>query len=205
VGQIRNVSQQATNYTYKLDDGTGTIEVKLWIDPEAANAMEDDNKAKLTENGYARVWGRLKAFNNKRHVGALVIRPITDYNEVQYHLLEATAVHLHLTRGPPAVKGEPQADASYGQQQNGNDVGYNNGAAAGGQRRLPDGISTTARRVYQCLNTTPQSNEGLHMQDIASRLKIEMAEVGKAGDELLNTGLIYTTVDDQTWAVLEDF
>jgi replication factor A2 len=28
-------------------------------------------------------------------------------------------------------------------------------------------------------------------------------EVFKAGDELLGLGVIYTTVDDETWAVLE--
>lgn len=203
VGQIRNVSQQATNYTYKLDDGTGTIEVKQWIDPETANGTEDDSKAKLTENAYVRVWGRLKAFNNKRHVGALVIRPVTDFNEVQYHLLEATAVHLYATRGPPAAKGGAEGTGNHAQQNQ--DTGLGNGAAANGQRRLPDGISATARRVFACLNTTPQSNEGLHMHDIASRLNMEVADVHKGGDELLNNGVIYTTVDDLTWAVLEEF
>jgi replication factor A2 len=32
---------------------------------------------------------------------------------------------------------------------------------------------------------------------------VESAEVGRAGDDLLAGGLIYTTVDDQTWAILE--
>jgi len=61
----------------------------------------NDRKAATKEGEYLRVFGRLKAFNNKRHVAAHVIRPITDYNEGQYHLLEATAVHLYFTRGPP--------------------------------------------------------------------------------------------------------
>lgn len=117
-------------------------------------------------------------------------------------------MHLHYTKGPPAAKDGAPANGNYGQQnqgQNGADGSYSNGAAAGGQRRLPDGLSNSARRIFQCINTTPQSNEGLHMQDLASRLNIEMAEVGKAGDELLNQGLIYTTVDDQTWAILDEF
>lgn len=202
VGQIRNISTQATNHTYKLDDGTGTIEVKQWIDPEAFGGDADApgaDKPRLVENGYARVWGRLKAFNNKRHVGAHVIRPLTDLNEVQCHMLEATYVHLHVTRGgPPGGGGGGAAGAKDNAGAQGGEV------QANGARGLPAGLGSAARRVFACLGSGVQSNEGLHMQDIASRLGLEIADVAKAGDELLGQGLIYTTVDDQTWAVLDD-
>lgn len=203
VGQIRNISTQATNHTYRLDDGTGTIEVKQWIDPDTASneTPGDASKPKLVENGYARVWGRLKAFNNKRHVGAHVIRPVQDYNEVQYALLEATVVHLYYTKGP---LGAPQANGANGNGQQ--DYGQANGAANGnGGKPLPAGLSANSRRVHECLRTSPQTNEGLHMQDIAVRLNMDMADVGRAGDELQHNGLIYTTVDDHTWALLEEF
>jgi len=87
VGQVRNISTQTTNVTYKLDDGTGIIEVKVWIDSDAADNPNDpaNQKAKPVEQAYARAWGRLKTFGSKRHVGATVIRPITDLNEVSYH------------------------------------------------------------------------------------------------------------------------
>jgi replication factor A2 len=71
--------------------------VKRFIDPDADASTA---KPQPKEGEYLRVFGRLKAFNNKRHVVAHIIRPITDYNEVSYHLLEATAVHLYFTRGP---------------------------------------------------------------------------------------------------------
>ena len=138
--------------------------------------MEDPSKSKLVENAYCRVWGRLKAFNNKRHVGAHVMRPITDYNEINYHLLEATAVHLFFTRGPPpsAMNGRP----------------------------MPQ-MSPLARRLYNALKETPQSNEGLHVQMLASQLGAGVNDVYKAAEELIGTGLIFTTVDDNTWAILE--
>jgi replication factor A2 len=198
VGQVRNISSQATNTTYKLDDGTGIIEVKTWKDVEADQDPDHPNNHKVqpTEQAYVRVWGRLKQFNNKRHLGAQIIRPIQDLNEIQYHLLEATAVHLHFTRGPPEslqAKGGANgaANGEYGvQQQNG----------GGG---LPPGCSMAARKVYQCLRETVQSNEGLHVQDIAGRLNMDVSEVEKGGAELTNHGVIYTTVDDHTWAVLD--
>lgn len=200
VGQVRNISQQTTNVTYKLDDGTGTIEVKVWVDMDALNNPEEgEGKAKVVEQGYARVWGRLKVFGNKRHVGANVVRPIQDYNEIQYHLLEATVVHLHFTRGPPeSLQAKSGANgmangAGAQQQQMGGDAG----APA-----LPP-MSPSARRVYQTMRTTPQTNEGLHMQDIATRIQMDVGDVLKAGDELQGHGLIYTTLDDHTWALLD--
>lgn len=157
--------------------------------------METESKSKLTEEVYCRVWGRLKAFNNKRHVGAHVIRPITDYNEINYHLLEATAVHLHFTRGPPSAQG------GAGQKANGMD-GAGQDYNAGGANGMPPGMSQYARKVYQALQQT-DSNEGLHVQMLASTIGMPTNDVYKGAEELLGNGIIFTTVDDNTWALLE--
>ena len=157
--------------------------------------MDVDSKSKLTEDGYCRVWGRLKAFNNKRHVGAHVIRPITDYNEINYHLLEATAVHLFFTRGPPSGQQAQGGAAANGM--NGGQEEY----TAGGSK-LPS-MSPMARKVYMTLKDTSQSNEGLHCQMVASHLGVQVNDVYKAAEELLGNGIIFTTVDDNTWAVLD--
>jgi replication factor A2 len=198
VGQIRNISEQATNKTYKVDDGTGIIEVKVWKDMEQSGEEASNGKPQPTEQGYARVWGRLKAFNNKRHVGAQVIRPVTDYNEIQYHLLEATAVHLHFTRGPlESLQSKGGANGAT----NGEYGGAEHGAQDG--RVMPAGMSGSAKKVYQCLQNTPTGLEGMHMQQIAMQIPMEVAEVQKAGQELQDLGMIYTTLDDYTWAVLD--
>ncbi|KAI9052867.1 hypothetical protein LZ554_003139 [Drepanopeziza brunnea f. sp. 'monogermtubi'] len=197
IGQINQISSQATNTTYKLDDGTGLIEVKQWVDSDAdPDAAKDFPK----EGEYLRVWGRLKAFNNKRHVGAHMIRPVKDFNEVSYHLLEATAVHLYFTRGPPEVNGVKSEGG------NGMFVDSNagaNGATGGQTKKLPPKMTSIAKRVYEVLKNSPQNNEGMHVHLIASQLGVNSNEVFKAGDELLGEGAIYTTVDDETWAVLE--
>lgn len=185
---------QATNFTYKLDDGTGTIEVKQWLDPDTAEQAQQ-GKGRLPEESYVRVFGRLKIFNNKRHVGANVVRPITDYNEVQFHLLEATAVHLYFTKGPPG--GAKQQDGP----QNGMMNGYGGDAS---RKAMPAGLSAGARKMYATLQNSPMSNEGLHMQELMVKASMEGPDVLKSADELLNHGMVYTTVDDQTWAILDD-
>ena len=178
------------------------MEVKQWIDADVGTAMEVDGmKPGLTENSYARVWGKIKSFNNRLHVGSHIIRPVTNLNEVQCHLLEATMVHLHFTKGPPESV-QPKGATTNGDhaQQN---AGYGaTSGAMGGYGQQSSNLSQHAKRIMQCLQTVEQSNEGLHMHDIAQRLRMDMADVGKGGDELLAEGMIYTTVDDNTWAPL---
>ena len=125
-----------------------------------------------------------------------MIRPIEDMNEISFHMLEATAVHLYFTRGPPGQAGGAVANGAGGNQQQGAD---------GGNYGAYDlaGYNQTAKRVFQFLRETKQSNEGVNQYEIASELKIDVADVAKAGDDLLSGGLIYTTIDDQTWAVLD--
>ncbi|KAI9825333.1 MAG: replication factor A protein 2 [Phylliscum demangeonii] len=208
VGQIRNISTQTTNVTYKIDDGTAIIEVKVWNDADAATGLDDADRSaavRLVEGAYVRVWGRMKAYNNKRVVGAHVVRRVEDLNEVQYHLLEATVVHLYFTRGPPdqgtkIEAGAMQANAPYAQAQAGAGDGGNMHSNMG--RALPQ-LSASARRVYDVLHTCPQNNEGLHVQNIAAQSGLPISEVYKAGDELQNKSLIFSTVDDDTWATLE--
>jgi len=206
VGQIRNISSQATNMTYKLDDGTGTIEVKQWIDADSPkyNELGDPiaGKGELKIGEWARVWGRLKAFNNKRHVGAHVIRAVHDKNEINYHLLEATAVHLYFTRGPPDQSTQNQNTSTGNADPYGQGAPQNEYNQQGGAAPMPN-LSVWARKVMQCLKNTPQNNEGLHMQQIAGVLGMGVPEVMKAGDELMSHSLIFTTVDDNTWALLE--
>ncbi|KAK2763319.1 replication factor A protein 2 [Arachnomyces sp. PD_36] len=218
VGQVRNISTQTTNITYKIDDGTGEVEVKQWLDEDTAQAIGDDmmdignNDPKSSKpqqvvlNGYARVFGKMKSFNNKRHVGAHVIRPLMDLNEVHCHLLEATAIHLYFTRGPPPTAGGDANAQGGAAAAGGAAAGAGAGAAAGATAmggNVLQGVSPTARKLYQTLANTTQSQDGLHVQHLAADMGLPVADVYKASEELLTNGLIFTTIDENTWAILE--
>lgn len=171
--------------------------MKQWVD---ADSEASNSKVGPKEGEYLRVWGRLKAFNNKRHIGAHSIKPVTDFNELSYHFLEATAVHLYFTKGMPGVKGEG-GDDMFVDSRGGQNGGAQNGNLPG--KKMSNKVGAVGRRVFDLLQNAPQNNEGLHVHHIASQLGIGVNDVFKAGDELLGEGLIYTTVDDETWAVLE--
>lgn len=199
VGQVRSVNPQPTNITIKIDDGTGQIEVKKWIDVD----KQDDADPGFELDSHVRVWGRLKSFSNKRHVGAHVIRPITDFNEVNYHLLEATYVHLYFTHGPLGQNGAP---ANNGDSMFVDGGGHGSEAAGGNTGQASSklsGCTAVSKKMFNFMNGTPGGNEGVHLNVITSSTGMSVKDVLTASDELLGLGLIYTTVDDETWAILE--
>lgn len=181
--------------------------MKKWMDEADKNDPMDisgpasvPDRKKIVTNGYAKVWGKISSFNNRRSVTAHVVRPLTDMNEYHFHFLEATAIHLYFTRGPSPAK--IKADAAKG-------ISAAGGAAGGaGENIGVDGrplphLSPIARRVYDTLSNTAQSREGLHVQHLATLLGLPVSDVYNASGELRSHGLIFDTVDDDTWALME--
>lgn len=196
VGQVRSVQPQTTNITYRIDDGTGLTDVKKWVDAEKADTEGANTFAPDT---YVRVFGRLTSFNGKRHVGAHFIRAVEDFNEVNYHLLEATYVHLYLTKGPPTGDG-----AAAGGGGAGDSMFVDNGAgAANGVPARVLGCSKGAQNMFSFLYNSPGGSEGLSLAQISNGTGMTTREIINASDELLGQGAIYTTIDDETWAVLD--
>ncbi|CUS15787.1 unnamed protein product [Tuber aestivum] len=207
VAQIRGVSEQATNHTYKMDDGTGTLEVKQWVE---ATAVLDGPSEKLRPNQYVRVLGTLKAFGGKRHLGAHHIRPITDFNEIHYHFLEATAIHLHLTKGPPEGLGQVTGGVGHqvhGQGQ-GRDVAMGGMSVAagggGGARYYPPNVSSHSRRILDIVRSKPQHTDGTHVNTIVQMCGLSLPDVEKAIYELADAGIAYTTIDDSHIMLLDN-
>lgn len=194
VGQVISISQLTTYNTYKLDDGTGSMEIKHW---KTAGTGADDELEKpnpIREGNYVKVFGKLSVFNNRISITAHAIKAIPDPNEYYCHFLEATAVHLYFTRGPLKSQ-QSKAAASAG-------AGGGDSIMTNISRELPS-MSISARKVYDNLANTPVSNEGMHVQAMAISTGMPISEVMRACEELSNCSLIYPTVDEETFALLE--
>ncbi|KAG9259102.1 uncharacterized protein F5Z01DRAFT_669833 [Emericellopsis atlantica] len=193
VGQVRSINPQPTNITIRIDDGTGTVEVKKFIDVDKQHEATNPG---FEVDQHVRVFGRLKSFSGKRYVSAHLIRLITDPNEVNYHMLEATYVHLYFTKPQPGDNGG-----------DGDGMFIDGGAGAGGMGGQSNsklsGCSNLARRMHTYMNSASGGNEGVHLNNVVSGTGMSMNDVLKAAEELLGQGLIYTTVDDETWSILE--
>jgi replication factor A2 len=194
VAQIREVKPLSTKVNIKLDDGTGMIELMKWVD---IDKMEEES-SKYEVDQFVRVFGRLKT-SGRRHINSQVIRPVTDYNEVNYHMLEATYVHLMNAKG--ASGGQGGANGANG----GEDsmfVDGGGGGNAGGMSRVA-GCSGPAQKVYGFLMNAPGGNEGVHSNVIARSTGMSVRDVQAAADELTSQGIVYNLIDDDTWAILE--
>ncbi len=195
VGQVRSVNAQTINVAYRIDDGTGSVDVKKWIE----NGKEDTTP-QFAVDTYVRIYGRLNSYNGKRHVTAHYIRAIEDFNEVNYHFLEATYVHLSLTKQAGAGGRQQGGDGTDGGDSMFVDGGYGGANSAGAQERLAP-CSRNARTIYNFLANS--SAEGAHLNQVASGTGLQVRDIMSATEELLGQGIIYTTEDDETWAILD--
>ncbi|KAF8252115.1 replication protein A, subunit RPA32 [Wilcoxina mikolae CBS 423.85] len=208
VGRVRSVAEQSTNITYVLDDGTGVLDVKQWVDADSSN---EDGAAQQLNGQYVRVLGQLKSFSNKKHVGSHMIRLITDFNEVQYHLLEATAVHLHFTVGVPEQSPHISDSGAtrpsvYTHVRSGDmtmDVAQSCYSGLGAGQSLPDTLSHNAKVVFGAIKASSDSNEGIHYNVIRVKSQLSEDEVNNAVDELLAHGAAYTTLDEWHVAAMD--
>ncbi|TPX07337.1 uncharacterized protein E0L32_010759 [Thyridium curvatum] len=202
VGQVREVNRQQTNVTYRVDDGTGVVDVKKWIDSDAPEGA-DATAPGVEQDQHVRVYGRLKSYNSKRNVVATLIRPVDDYNEVNYHLLEATYVHLYLTRGAPGGAANGAANGGAGGEDSMFVDGGGYGGDAGGTNAKLGLCSAAAQKMYNYLANTSGGTQGLHMQMISRGTGMSEQEVTGAAYELQDQGLVYTPEDNETWAIME--
>ena len=109
IAQIMGITKQTNAVTLELDDGTGRIETRYWLSPEAEEEEANAEMAeveKWQEGVYIRVFGHLRQFkqSDKNSFIALSIKPITDFNEITFHLLESVFTHLKNLKD---VKGDP--------------------------------------------------------------------------------------------------
>lgn len=196
---MRSVTPATINNTYRLDDGTGIVEIKQWID-----SGNPDKTPRFAPDTYLRVFGRLQTFNGKLSINSQNMRPIEDFNEVNYHLLEATYVHLCLTKGASAggrQQGGDGMDMGGGGDGMFVDGGYGGAGDSRAMQARLSPCSRNARTVFTFL--TNASAEGQHITQVAAGTGLSNKDIMTAAEELLSEGLVYTTEDDETWAILE--
>jgi replication factor A2 len=95
------VNPSTTNITLAIDDGSGKMEARMWVDPDDTSEFTINKRNSLREGIYVKIVGHMRSFQNKRSIYASHIIPITDFNEVTYHFLEVMFVHLSSTQVIP--------------------------------------------------------------------------------------------------------
>ncbi|KAI0689782.1 hypothetical protein BC835DRAFT_1407741 [Cytidiella melzeri] len=194
VAMVIKISPQATNCMYDLDDGTGTIQARHWVDSTRAN---DDNT--ISEQMYVRVMGNLKSFGNSRFINANHIRPVADEHEPYYHTLEACTVTMIMQRGPP-----PRPGQEFKPPVNGKANGTSAYTAQGGTAVAQDKyahLPPIQRNIINFILSQPNHTEGVHIAAIARAAGGNAHAISAALDSLMDDGHVYTTCDENHFDV----
>ena len=93
VGRIVSSEVTRVSVIYEIEDGTGMLRAEDFVLQESSVPLEN--------NTYVYIAGKL-SMRDPHKVEIFKIKPITDFNQVCYHAMQALFVHLFATRGLPA-------------------------------------------------------------------------------------------------------
>lgn len=185
VGVVRKVESTTSAHNITIEDGTGSVEVRRWVDEKAMSAAQETEKYQALENKYVYVTGSLKEFNQKKNVLHAVFREITDHNEVLYHLLYAISNHLEAqgllkSDGSSAAKSEPGLFVS------------------GAAEDVKSGDVMDKIMALIAANT-PSMPEGVPARWISDNLGLSVEEVKEKCHELSEMAKIYQGYDESSY------
>lgn len=210
VGLILQVNVQATNVEYMIDDGTGKIKVKVYID------SDDDNSARhkqWREQTYVRVIGNYRSFRDDASVIGFTLIPVTDFNEITFHMLQVISCHLKNTKanqshGSIAPTEGNRLNFSSPMQPVGGNNAFNNSnnlAMQGSHNQLNNnsnsggiyaGFSPVQKQVMMIFNAD-KTDTGVDLADVIRQLShIPKTDIMKAVESMSDEGHLYSTIDE---------
>ena len=195
VGKIVDVRDENVSFNFVLDDGTGRITVKMFVSGDT-DELERQRLAELRPGIYVRAFGHFNS-GAETHLQAFTARPVTDHNEVAYHLSQVIFQHLHLSKGGADVGGPPGGP------------GKIEGAPGGGGGAAPivfavDGNMTPIQQEVLAIFKAPDAaaiEAGLTVNDVVARSgnRFTGPMVQSAVTFLVDEGHLYSTIDDAHW------
>ena len=208
VAKVVRIQDTSTQMTYTLDDGTGRIDVKMWVEDDAGEANAA-LKEQLRAGTYARAIGSLRHFQGAKSFVAYSMRPVADMNEVTFHGLEVICVskQLKLKHGGGGghfgaagaglmAGGAPPANAAYGAYAAPKPAGGGSGGGGAFTGGFSGNISADVLSVFN--SDLGRGDTGVALGAVAAALqgKYTMDAIRAAVEAAVNDGHLYSTIDD---------
>jgi len=201
VGQVLEIVETATMRAYKVDDGTGVLSCRVFVEQDETEYAQE-RRSYCQKGSYVRVVGQMREYQGQRHLSVHNMRVVKDGNEITHHLLEVIWVHCQNTKGrmqkPGAVGGMGVGMGNmaggmmggYGQKMMGGGGGGGGGGGA---------MSNVNQAV---LDAFMEHNDGDVGADLATVIRalstrnITPNQVQQAVEFLAQEGQLYTTTDE---------
>ena len=88
IGAVKSFNPQTTNVVFEIEDGTGLVEVKQWLDDNDCQALQEIRDSCMKDHIYVKVIGQIKDYEGKKILVANAVRPLADANELTHHMLQ---------------------------------------------------------------------------------------------------------------------
>lgn len=192
VGMVSEKTERVTDVSFALDDGTGRVECRRWV-----NESSDTKEMEEIHDGlYVRLVGHLRSSQGKKQLVAFAVRPVTNFDEVTFHFIDCIHQHLQKCR----VKGDANAhsqmaDFSTSTQMSNKSNGSLVTNEISGQFSV-DGLKGCDQKVLEFLQQNYAHEKGVHRDEIAQQLKIPVNKIMESIRTLEEEGLIYSTIDE---------
>ncbi|KAJ7966064.1 replication protein A 32 kDa subunit A [Quillaja saponaria] len=196
VGMVFDKAGRTTDVGFILDDGTGRIGCRRWVN-ETVDTKEMDE---ILDGMYVRVYGHLKSFQGVRELVAFSVRPVTNYDEISFHFIDCIHNHLHskfrskgagLTQTPSdSSLNAPIRNASNGYQPPSSNTLYGHYSM--------DGLKDCDKLVLDYLHqhSDMADERGIHVNELSRELKLPEEKIRLSLKTLGDDGLVYSTIDD---------
>lgn len=177
-GIVRNITDNTSNLVVQLEDGTGAIEIRAWINDSSPDEHKD-----LEVGKYFFVTGSLKDFQGKKNVQHATFTKIDDFNQVVYHQLSAIDVYLR-------ANGKLGGDGGASKQKEALFVGDDDNKVTGSNLSISD-------RILECITEhTPSMPEGVPVAFIAQTLNMLVDDVHLYCGKLTEDAKIFVGYDE---------
>lgn len=195
VGCIAERKNEATLATWTVTDGTGAIGVQRFL-----NSGPSEDLDHLRKGVYVRVFGTLQKFQGRSNINYFHMEPVTDFNEVSFHMLEVIHTHLAATRsGAAAGAAASSANAAYGAAAPAGAGGVLGPAIAAGAADAAgaNGLTGTQAAVMRVFEASGDSDAGETIANVAAKLPhVRESEIRAAVEFLTSEGHLYSTIDE---------
>nr|GAT42996.1 predicted protein [Mycena chlorophos] len=165
VGELRDHRVSTICRSFMLDDGTGMIAAKLWVDTPAEELELPFRGIPIEQTAHFRVVGSLQVYGGKRFLNVTHARLVTDAHEIYYHIMNTIYTHVALQKAVVRWSlGSGKGNALKMRENRGKTVGDFQGTLAG--------------RVVAYLSTgRVDIGGGVHLDKMEAVLKCEREEL----------------------------
>ncbi|GKY94133.1 hypothetical protein MPSEU_000379400 [Mayamaea pseudoterrestris] len=196
VGATRSYDDFSTNILFAIEDGTGLIDSKQWIDDSDSTGLAEIRKQTLRENVYLKIVGTVRDYDGKKTIVADSIRPLSTGNEIAHHMLSVVyAAESYKRRHSYVMPNDTMmGGVGFGSDPIPSRPGTSFQTVRGG--RLDDLVLDYIKTQGE------QSEAGANLHQCVQALAMHghsEGEIRKTIDTLNNEGHIYSTIDDNNF------